>query len=374
MITRFYTPLEKYLKPNKVLVIYGPRRVGKTTLLKEFLKSTSLKYRFDSGDNIVIRETLGSENFRLIKEYCEGYELIIIDEAQTIKNIGKALKIMVDEIPGIRILVTGSSSFELSNQLGEPLVGRQQILKLFPIAQLELHKQLNQFDLKQNLNEYLIYGSYPETIILSNQNEKIEYLTSLSQSYLYKDILALENIRSPKVLVELLKVLAFQISSEVSLNELSNHLKVDVKTVSRYIDLLEKNFIVHSLGSFSRNLRNEISNKKKYYFFDVGVRNALINNFNALTTRNDIGALWENFLFMERLKKKNYQQLFINDYFWRTYDKKEIDLIEEKNAELAAFEFKWNNKTTQPPKEWTKAYPTSSFSVITKENYLEFIL
>ncbi len=374
MITRFYTPLEKYLKPNKVLVVYGPRRVGKTTLLKEFLKSTPLKYRFDSGDNIVIRETLGSENFKLIKEYCEGYELIIIDEAQTIKNIGKALKIMVDEIPGIRILVTGSSSFELSNQLGEPLVGRQQILKLFPIAQLELHKQLNQFDLKQNLNDYLIYGSYPETITLSNQNEKIEYLTSLSQSYLYKDILALENIRSPKVLVELLKALAFQISSEVSLNELSNHLKVDVKTVSRYIDLLEKNFIVHSLGSFSRNLRNEISNKKKYYFFDVGVRNALINNFNALTTRNDIGALWENFLFMERLKKKNYQQLFIKDYFWRTYDKKEIDLIEEKNAELAAFEFKWNNKTTQPPKEWTKAYPTSSFSVITKENYLEFIL
>lgn len=374
MIPRVYHPLNQYLEKNKVLVIYGPRRVGKTTLINTFLPETTLKYKVDSGDNIRVQEILSSSDFELIKEYCQGYELIILDEAQNIPNVGKGLKIIVDQVSGIYVIATGSSSFDLSNKIGEPLVGRQKILKLFPISLHELSKQHNRVELGQRLEQFLIYGLYPSVITAQTSQLKIEFLQELVHSYLLKDILALENIKSPRILLDLLRMLAFQVGSEVSLNELSNGLKVDVKTIARYIDLLEKSFIIFSLSGFSRNLRNEITSKKKYYFLDTGIRNGIINAFNPLETRNDIGALWENFLIIERLKKKTYQHIYSNDYFWRTYSKQEIDLIEERDGKLFPYELKWKKQSYRTPSEWASNYPDANLELITTDNYLSFIL
>lgn len=376
MIRRYYEPINQYIEKNKVLVIYGPRRVGKTTLIQFFLENTDLKYKFDSGDNIETQEILSSANFSLIKEYCKGYNLIVIDEAQNIPQVGKGLKIMVDQVPGINVVATGSSSFDLSNKIGEPLVGRQRVLKLYPISLLELNADYNRVELNQRLEEFLVFGMYPEVITSSSKIDKAEYLRELVHSYLLKDILAFENVKSSRLIFDLLRMLAFQVGSEVSLNELSNGLGIDVKTVGRYIDLLEKSFIVLPVGGFSRNLKNEMTSKKKYYFVDTGIRNGLINNFNNLNLRNDIGPLWENFLFIERLKKKTYQRILSNDYFWRTYSKKEIDLVEEREGKLFGFEFKFNRKekSFKVPAEWTANYPEASIELITSENYQDFIL
>lgn len=374
LIKRSYQPLTQFLEANKVLVLYGPRRVGKTTLINQFLSETTLRYKLDLGDNIRVQEIIGSSDFELIKEYCRGYELIVLDEAQNIPEVGKGLKIIVDQVPGIKVIATGSSSFDLSNKIGEPLVGRQRILKLFPISLIELSNQLNKIELIQHLDEYLIFGLYPEVIQKDGNNNKISYLNELVNSYLLKDILALENIKSPRLLMDLLRLIAFQIGSEVSLNELSNSLRVDVKTISRYLDLLEKSFIIFSLGGFSRNLRNEITSKKKYYFYDLGIRNGVINSFNPMETRNDKGALWENFIIAERLKKKTYQFIYSNDYFWRTYSKKEIDLIEEREGKLFGFEFKWKERKYTPPEEWTKNYSGTTVELIHVENFLSFVI
>ncbi len=374
MITRYFDNLEPYLEKNKVLIIYGPRRVGKTTLVKNFLKTTTLRYKIDSGDNVKVQHIISSGDFDLLKDYCHGYDLLVIDEAQSIPHVGKGLKIIVDEVPNIKVIVTGSSSFDLSNKVGEPLVGRQRIIRLFPLALLELAKELNKAELKEKLPDYLIYGLYPEVITSQNKNAKVEYLSELVHSFLLKDILALENIKSSRILMDLLRLLAYQIGSEVSLNELSSSLKIDVKTVGRYLDLLEKTFIIISVGGFSRNLRSEVVSKKKYYFVDVGIRNGIINAFNPLITRNDIGPLWENFLFIERLKKKLYKKIYSNDYFWRTYAKSEIDLVEERDGSLFPFEFKWKDKSYKTPNEWSLNYPGTSVEVINSENFLNFIM
>lgn len=374
MIDRIYQPLNQFLEKNKVLVIYGPRRVGKTTLINHFLSTTALKYKSDSGDNIRVQEILSSSDFELIKEYCRGYQLIVLDEAQNIPDVGKGLKIIVDNVPGIYVIATGSSSFDLSNKIGEPLVGRQRILKLFPLSMLELNGDYNKVELSQRLEEFMIYGLYPEVVTAKGKNEKTEYLHDLVNSYLLKDILVLENIKSPKLLMDLLRMLAFQTGSEVSLNELANGLGIDVKTVGRYIDLLEKSFIIISLGGFSRNLRNEITSKKKYYFLDQGIRNGVINAFNPTETRKDMGALWENFMVIERLKKKTYQHIYSNDYFWRTYSKKEIDLIEERDGKLFGFEFKWKDQSYTAPVEWARNYTDSNVELISRQNFWSFIL
>ncbi|MBI3220794.1 MAG: ATP-binding protein [Bacteroidetes bacterium] len=374
LIQRAYEPLEKYLAKGKVLVIYGARRVGKSTLLSNLIRGTQLKYRLDNGDDIEIQRVVGSQSAKQIEEYASGYDLIIIDEAQNIPNIGIGLKIMVDRFPDLMVVATGSSSFDLSNKIGEPLVGRQRILKLFPISHKELNTELNSFDLRQGLENYLLFGSYPEVLTSATATEKIEYLHQLTNSYLLKDILALENIRSPRTLQDLLRLLAYQVGSEVSLHELAKQLRIDIKTVARYLDLLEKSFIILSLGGFSRNLRTEVTSMKKYFFIDIGIRNALINNFNALSVRNDVGQLWENFLLVERLKKKQYASIFSNDYFWRTYSQKEIDLIEERDGKLTAYEFKWSAKKYKAPKEWLSNYPGSDVNLITQENYLDLIL
>ena len=374
MIERFYDNLEKFLKPNKVLMIYGPRQVGKTTLIKEYLKRTTLKYKFDSGDNLRIQELLSSLDFQKILSYAEGYELLVIDEAQNIPNIGKALKILVDETKGIKIIITGSSSFNLSQNTGEPLTGRKKTLTLYPISQFELRKKHNKYDLQEKLEEFLIYGSYPEVVTAKNIKTKIEILNELADSYLLKDILSFFSLKKPHVILNLLKLLAFQIGSQVSLNELALNLKVDIKTVINYLDILEKAFVIKKITAFSRNLRNEITKSCKYYFLDIGIRNAVINQFNKIDLRNDIGQLWENFLFIERTKKLSYKGLHTDICFWRTYAGNEIDFVEEKDGKINAFEAKWRIKTSaNAPKEWRVNYKSAVFKVIHKENYLDFV-
>ncbi len=375
MIPRYYDNLDQLVKPGKALIIYGPRQVGKTTLINSYLSQTPLRYRSDSGDNLAIQGVLGSQDFEAIFRYVGDNELIVIDEAQEIPNIGMGLKIIVDERPNVRIIATGSSSFDLARNVGEPLVGRKTTIHLYPIAQLELLKQAgNQFDLTQKLADYMIFGSYPDTINAVSHADKTAYLTDLVDSYLLKDILALDNIKSPKALRDLLKLLALQVGNEVSLNELGQKLGWDLKTVERYLDLLEQCFVIVRLGGFSRNLRSEITRKSKYYFLDNGVRNGILQQFNALDVRNDVGALWENFLVVERMKYRRYTRQYGNSYFWRTYGQQEIDLIEDYDGKLHGYEFKWSStKIPKAPQEWVSAYPDASFEVINRDNFLKFV-
>lgn len=374
MIKRAYAPLDRYLQPGKVLVIYGPRRVGKTTLLREFLAQTPLKYKLDSGDNITTQQVLSSREFRQVLGYAEGYELLAIDEAQGIPHIGQALKIIVDQMPDIRVIATGSSSFELAGQVGEPLTGRKRTLILFPIAQAELLSRHNRHELRQLLPDFLIFGAYPEVIESPTRSARIEAITEIANSYLLKDVLAFDRVRSSRTLLNLLKLLAFQIGSEVSHSELAGQLGVDTKTVLRYLDLLEKVFVIIRVGAFSRNLRQEVSSRAKYYFYDNGIRNALIAQFNDLDQRNDVGQLWENFIFIERMKHRTYAGIYANTYFWRTYDGQEIDLVEEREGKLFGYECKWSpRKEVSAPRSWLGAYPNAEFAVITPENYLDFL-
>jgi uncharacterized protein len=374
MLKRIYDDLTSYLHPNRVLVIYGPRRAGKTVLLNQFLNITSLKYRLETGEDAIVQEIFTSQSVDKIRRFAEKYELIVIDEAQHIPNVGKGLKILVDHVPNIKVIVTGSASFDLSNKIGEPLTGRQQRLFLYPVAQLELRKDLNNYDLQQKKEEYLIYGSYPEVLTKLSLEEKTNYLRELVSSYLLRDILELENVKGSKILLDLLRLLAFQVGNEVSHTELGINLSIDAKTVARYLDLLEKGFILVNIRGFSRNLRKEISKKGKYYFYDNGIRNAIINNFNSLNLRDDAGKLWENFLVIERIKKQAYANIHANNYFWRTYDQKEIDWVEEREGKLFGFEFKWSTKKEAfAPKDWIASYNNATFEVITSDNYLDFI-
>jgi len=374
-IPRYYQNLEQHLQSGKVLVIYGPRQAGKTTLVEHFLNQTNLQYRYETGDNIRVQEILSSQDLNRLLEFTEGQKLLVIDEAQYISNIGMGLKMIIDKRKDIKIIATGSSSFDLANQLGEPLTGRKRTLKLYPFAQLELKNQANTvYDLKQNLEKYLVFGSYPEVITAKNKKGKQLALREITESYLLKDILTLENIKASRALVNILELLAFQIGNEVSHHELGQQVGLDKNTVARYLDLLEKTFVLINVRGFSRNLRKEISKKSKYYFYDTGVRNAIINNFNKLRLRNDTGQLWENFLVIERLKKQEYHQLFSNNYFWRTYDQKEIDWIEEREGQLYGYEFKWGNKTPSAPKDWQETYDNAHYKIINRQNYPDFIL
>lgn len=372
MFKRAYSNLEQYLAKGKIVIIYGARQIGKTTLLEEYVKKYDKKYKIVSGDDVLIQNVLSSSHIQDIKDFCHGYDLLIIDEAQNISGIGHTLKIIHDHIKTTQVIATGSSSFDLANAVGEPLVGRQVILKMFPLSQLELQETFNPFELKSSLPHYLIYGTYPELLSCESKQDKEEYLRELIGSYLYKDILALSSIKNSAVLQKLTKLLAFQVGSEVSLNELSITLGVDVKTVGKYIDLLEKSFIIFPLTGYSGNLRKEINKKHKYYFFDNGIRNAVISQFNPLEDRNDVGQLFENFMIIERLKRNTYLKYFANTYFWRTYTKEEVDYIETVQDEIMAYEFKWNNKTKSKT-TFLNYYPKASYMVINKENYIPFV-
>ncbi len=374
IIPRYVNNLSEVLTKGKVLIIYGPRRVGKTTLIQLLLEGVDLKYKVDSGDNIRIRNILGSEDFKLILEYASGYDLIVIDEAQQIPGIGTGLKILVDQMPGLKIIATGSSSFNLEQQVGEPLTGRKRTILLYPFSQMELAAIHNHFELKENLDEFLVYGSYPEVITASSREEKTEILKELVDSYLLKDILGFDRLRSPKQLLDLLKLIAFQVGQEVSVHELAQKVGLNNRTVERYLHLLEKGFVIYRIGAYSKNLRNEITKKAKYFFFDNGIRNGIIHQFNALDMRNDIGQLWENFMVSERQKYLQHKKIYANRFFWRSYRQNEIDYIEENNNQLTAFEFKWSKSKQRIPKEFTDAYGKVDFYTVNRENYLDFLL
>jgi predicted AAA+ superfamily ATPase len=361
------------LEPKRVLVVYGPRRVGKTTLLGEYLATQSDKRVFSStGDDIRLRNIFQSEDRSKILDFVRPYDVIAIDEAQSIPSIGLGAKMMIDAFPEKNIILTGSSSFDLSNKVGEPLTGRHFTLTLLPFSQGEIEG--SRFELEGDLERFLIYGSYPEVLSEPDLDKKRKILSELVSSYLFKDALALEAVRSPDTLLDVVKCLAFQMGSEVSINEVARTARTDAKTAAKYIDLLEKMFIIKRIRGFSRNLRNEISKKSKYYFLDNGVRNAVIAQFNPLALRNDIGALWENFIFMELIKKSSIESASDLYYFWRTHAGQEVDIIKESNGALAAIECKWSETRSSPPASWRESYPDASFRVINRKNYLDALL
>ena len=366
--------IEENLQKGKVLIIYGPRQIGKTSLIDNFKKKTKLKTLNTTGENIRIRTIFEQGDLEEILAFVEGYELLIIDEAQTINNIGFAFKLLMDHNKELTTIATGSSSFELANQVGEPLVGRKRTVEMFPISMLELKNSYNNYELKEKLEEFLIYGFYPEVITAKTSARKQSIATEIATSYLFKDILMLDNILSSSKINQIVRMLAFQIGSEVSFNEIATKVGLDVKTVSKYLDILEKSFVLKSLGGYSGNLRDEVTQKRKYYFYDTGIRNALVANFNPIELRNDVGALWENFLVMERFKRNAYQEVVSNYYFWRTYQSGEIDFIEEREGKLFAYEFKWGKKPAKFPKKFTSTYTDSETFLVNQVNCLEFIL
>jgi predicted AAA+ superfamily ATPase len=366
--------LDKLKFSNKAIIIYGARQVGKTTLVNEIIKKTNFKVLRINADEKTHIDILSSRDLSKLKLLTSGYDLLFIDEAQRIENIGINLKLLIDNYPNLKIIVTGSSSFSLANKISEPLTGRAWTYHLYPISFIELSKIFTYFDLESQLEERLIFGSYPEIFKLGNMETKKEYLYNITQSYLYKDILEISTVKNSLKLQQLLKLLSFQVGNQVSLTELGERLELSKDTVARYIDLLEKSFIIFRLKGFSRNLRKEITKMDKIYFWDIGIRNAVIGNFNYLKDRNDLGALWEIFLITERIKKIKYKNPFVNFYFWRIYTGGEIDLIEEDGNKLAAHEFKYIKEKALPPPSWIQAYPSAKFSVINKNNYLKFIV
>jgi uncharacterized protein len=355
------------------VVLYGARRTGKTTLLRELLKSETEPTLLVSGEDITVQGYLASQSVEKLAAFVGRNRLLVVDEAQKVAQIGLNLKLIVDHIPNIRVIATGSSSFDLARSVGEPLTGRKITLKLFPLAQMEIGQTEQRHQTDANLESRLIYGSYPEVVLTPDNRAREQYLKEIVASYLYKDILELDGIRHSAKISRLLQLLAFQIGKEVSYTELATNLGMSKNTVDRYLDLLEKAFVLHKLGGFSRNLRGEITKNCRYYFLDTGIRNALINNFNPLQLRNDAGELWENYLVLERLKRQEYLGESANSYFWRTYRQQELDLVEEREGKLFGYEMKWGTAKAKPPGEWRTAYPEAEFCLVNQKNYLDFI-
>jgi hypothetical protein len=367
--------LEKQIGKQKVLLLYGSRRVGKTTLIEKIVANHKGHVLFLQGEDMDVASLLQKRTITNYKRLIGKKKLIVIDEAQAVPEIGKILKLMIDSIKGITIIATGSSSLELVSASGEPLVGRQLIFQLFPVAQAELSDEEDLIATKSNLEHRLIFGAYPELWQLPDDEEKAAYLKSMVSSYLLKDLLAYENVKGANLVYKLLQLLAFQVGSEVSTVELGNTLQINKKTVERYLDLLAKVFIIYPLAGFAGNLRKEVSKSKKWYFYDNGIRNALINNFSPLAARNDVGQLWEQYFLAERLKYNQYRQYFPQYHFWRTYDQQELDLLEiNDKQEMMAYECKWKPNRTKIPAGFAKAYPDAEFSVISPDNYLDFIV
>ncbi len=363
--------------PGKVMLLVGARRTGKTFFIRQLIsKWNKNKCLLLNGEDIIVQQQLRTHSIAHYKSLTAGYKYIIIDEAQKVPEIALILKLMVDEIKGVRFIVTGSSVFDLKNKLGEPLTGRKKDFMLFPLAQSEYNQVENKIQMYQHLDDKLIYGCYPELLHLKTNRQKQEYLQEIVSSYLYKDILVMENLRSPDKIIDLLKLIAWQIGKEVSLEELGRNLQMSKNTVDRYLDLLTKVFVLFKVQGFSRNLRKEIVKTKRWYFYDNGIRNAVIANFQSLNMRDDKGMLWENYLAAERLKFQAYNSIPVNNYFWRTHDMQEIDWVEERSGKLFGYEFKFTEpyRKLHAPKAWKENYPAAAFKVIHKNNFEEFIL
>ncbi len=366
--------IEDELKKPEIILLFGARRTGKSTLLN-LLNERYPEMEIFNCDNPLVYDVLQSKKTEAIKALFKRGDLIAFDEAQTVPDIGLILKLLFDDSSShTKFIATGSSSFDLANKTGEPLTGRNVSFNLFPLSLSEIKEKTGSLKVMEKLNDYLVYGTYPGIVDMNN-NDKIKRLIQLSSDYLFKDILKFERLKNPDLLRQLLKALALQTGSQVSVQELSQLLKISALTVERYLELLQKSFIIYKLSSYSSNLRNEIKKSKKYYFYDNGIRNALINNFNPVDNRTDAGALWENFCVIETLKKVEYEQRFSNLYFWRTYDGAEIDLIEERNGEIFTYEFKWNpRRKAKIPKSFAEKYKVKHFKVVTPENiFYEFI-
>lgn len=359
---------------HKVVVVYGTRRVGKTELLNQIIRRFGVeKTLLLNGEDVEHAELLAVRSASAYKRLLVDKSLLVIDEAQAIAEIGIKLKVLIDSQSDLKILVSGSSSFDLNNEIGEPLVGRKMEYFLYPFAQLELASSEDYLKTRSMLGERMIFGSYPEVYLMKSQDEKIQYLKDLVNAYLMKDILAYEGIKKRDVIFNLLKLIAFRVGSEISLEGVGRDLQISKNTVQRYLDVLSKVFIIYRVGGFSKNLDNEVTKKAKWYFFDNGIRNALISNFNPLTVRDDVGKLWENYFLSERIKYQSYTHMYAENYFWRHKSKQEVDWVEVMGDKLDAFELKWNKSKVKVPPQWSKAYPESSFVFVDKENYLDYI-
>ncbi len=372
MINRTLSGLvEKKINSGKALIILGARQTGKTTLLKSIFEKKN-KVLWLNADEADIRAIFENSSSARLKAMFANYKIIVVDEAQRISDVGIKFKLITDQIPNVQLVATGSSAFELANKINEPLTGRKWEYHLFPLSFSEMVKHHGLIQENRMLMHRLVYGFYPE-VVTSEGNEK-EILKQLTDSYLYKDILMWENIKKPDKLLKLMQALAFQVGSEVSYNELGRTIGLDNQTVEKYILLLEQTFVIFRLGAFSRNLRKELKRGRKIYFYDNGIRNALIANFSIPELRQDIGVLWENFIISERMKYLHYKQIWTNTYFWRTQDQQEIDYLEERDGKLFAFEFKWKAKSNiRLTKTFAKAYPEHEFQVISPENFEDFI-
>ena len=362
------------LLPNKVVLIFGARRVGKTVLIRQIIKDFKSEVLVLNGEDDDAIALLNEKSIFNYRNLLNGIDLLVIDEAQNIPEIGQKLKLMVDEMDQIRIIASGSSSFDLINKTGEPLVGRSFTYLLFPFNQQELSASENLLETRRRLESRLIFGTYPEVEMMENDNNKMEYLKDLINSYLLKDILAIEGIRNSGKMKELLRLIAFQTGHEVSHDELAKQLSISKNTVEKYLDLLSKVFIIYRLGAFSKNLRKEVTKAGKWYFYDNGIRNALISNFNPIVLRQDIGQLWESYLIAERMKNKYFNSEQVEYFFWRTYDGQEIDLIEERGEQISAIEFKYSEKNVKIPRAFRDNYPDASFLQVNKGNYLQWLL
>jgi len=369
--------IEKNIVENlfkgKVIIIYGARQVGKTTLVKKIADDYKGQSSYFNCDLISVQDALSIPEANRIKNFLGDHNIIILDEAQRIKNIRLILKILIDTYPELQIIATGSSSFDLANEINEPLTGRKIVFNLFPLSVEEIMGDNGFLYIDSKLEKILRYGTYPD-VFFSEDKEAASKLEEIASSYLFKDILSFDKIKKSSIIVKLLQLLALQVGSEVSYNELATKLGINRITVEKYIDILEQCFILFRINSFSRNLRNEISKAIKIYFYDLGVRNILIKNLNPLDIRNDAGFLWENFCILERIKRNKYNNIFANYYFWRTYDQKEIDFIEERDGKLFAYEFKLNKEHSKAPSIFLETYKNSQYQTINRENYYKFLI
>lgn len=357
---------------RKVIIIYGPRQSGKTTLIKSILADMEEKYEYFTGDDLYAQNIFGKNELESIKTVLKN-SILVIDEAQKIENIRLSLKLIFDNLP-MKVITSGSASFDLANKLNEPLTGRTKTFWLYPFAYSEIKEKYRRTSSETLIDEMLRFGMYPKIHVLVSDKEKESYLYEYLNNYLYNDILVFAGVRKPKKVIDLLTLLALQIGKEVSISELAQNLSLSQQTVENYLDILEKMFVIVNLRGFSRNLRKEISKTSKYYFTDVGIRNALIRNFNSLSLRSDAGDLFENWFIIEKIKAANIFEKPANFYFWRTYDQQEIDLIEEREGKLRGYEVKWKKKSVKAPNEWLQTYRNASFEIVNRENYSQFLL